>query len=112
MINRYTNRRDNKERFAKCKYDRESLKVQSNLVLTPAQMYGMALQGKPISSFQLPNENFDDGVPLEANEIHVPAYERRGVDVNDLYQRQKDLEEKFKGFRNKRSSKVVKEKTE
>ena len=104
MFNRYQNNRP-RRRFAIANYSRDSIKVQSNLTLTPAQMYGMALQGKPISSFQLPESEFDAGVIDEAENISVPMEERRGIDVNDLWQNQKEIETKFKNYRNKKSTK-------
>lgn len=107
MINRYNNKRSNRERFARCNYVRGSIIVENNVTLSPAQMYGLALQGKPISSFHLPDENFDDGIKAEADEIHVPAHEMRGVDVNDLYQQYKEFHQKVKYGRNKKQRKVV-----
>ncbi len=104
MFNRYKNNRP-RTRFAHANYSKDSIKVQSHLTLTPAQMYGMALQGKPISSFQLPESDFDPGVIDEAENISVPLEEMRGVDVNDLWQNQKDIETKFKIYRNKKNIK-------
>ncbi len=104
MFNRYQNNRP-RTRFAHANYSKDSIKVQSHLTLTPAQMYGMALQGKPISSFQLPESEFDNGVIDEAENIVVPLEEMRGVDVNDLWQNQKDIETKFKNYRYKKSTK-------
>lgn len=108
MLNRYKNVRK-RTRFARADYDKDSLKVQSHLTLTPAQMYGMALQGKPISSFQLPEENFDLGVADEAENIHVPREEKRGVDVNDLWQESQDIETNFKKFRRHKELKTKQE---
>lgn len=104
MFNRYQNNRP-RRRFAHANYSKDSIKVQSHLTLTPAQMYGMALQGKPISTFQLPESEFDNGVIDEAENILVPLEEMRGIDVNDLWQNQKDIETKFKDYRNKKSTK-------
>lgn len=104
MFNRYQNNRPRK-RFAHANYSKDSIKVQSHLTLTPAQMYGMALQGKPISTFQLPESEFDNGVIDEAENISVPMEEKRSVDVNDLWQNQKEIETKFKIYRNKKSIK-------
>lgn len=104
MFDRYKNNRP-RTRFAHANYSIDSIKVQSHLTLTPAQMYGMALQGKPISTFQLPESEFDNGVIDEAENICVPLEEMRGVDVNDLWQNQKDIETKFKNYRNKKSIK-------
>lgn len=100
-MNRYKNI-TKKRRFAVCNNSLDTIKVQSNLTLTPAQMYGFALQGKPISTFQLPAENFDDGLSAEATDIEVPLEEKRGIDVNDLYQNFKDVGTKFKSYRSKK----------
>lgn len=104
MFNRYKNNLP-RTRFAHANYSKDSIKVQSHLTLTPAQMYGMALQGKPISAFQLPESEFDNGVIDEAENIVVPMEEKRGVDVNDLWQNHKDIETKFKNYRNKKNIK-------
>ena len=110
MFNRYQNNRP-RRRFAHANYSKDSIKVQSHLTLTPAQMYGMALQGKPISSFQLPESEFDNGVIDEAENIVVPMEEKRSVDVNDLWQHQKEIETKFKNYRSKRNKeRMTKEK--
>jgi hypothetical protein len=97
-MNRYTNK-TKRRRFAKCFYEQGSEVVKPHLVLTPAQIYGMALQGRPVSNFMLPEHNFDDGVIAEADEITVPLDEKRGVDLNDLFQNHKDLETKSRAYR-------------
>lgn len=104
MVNRFNGKTPNR-RFAKADYSIDSIKVQSGLTLTPAQMYGMMLQGKPISSFQIPEEHFDDGVIDEAENIVLPMEEQRSIDVNDLWQFQKDLEQKSINYRTYRKQK-------
>lgn len=107
-MNRFDNR-TKKRRFAKCFYDRESKKVQPGLSLTPTQIYAMALQGRPISNFALPDNNFDDGLQEMAEYIRVPLDEKRSIDLNDLFQNQKELETKFKNFRKSQKDKKDKQ---
>ncbi len=107
-MNRYTNK-TKRRRFAKCFYEQGSEVVKPYLVLTPTQIYGMALQGRPISNYMLPEHNFDDGVIAEADEIAVPLEEKRGVDLNDLYQHHKELETKVRTYRKTLNRKTFKQ---
>lgn len=82
-----------------CKRLEHEEKVQDGQSVTPAQMYAMAQQGKPISAQQLPNEYFDDGDPYQTYEI--PIDRQRGIDVIDCWNASKDSESRFNEFKKK-----------
>ena len=73
--------------------------VQSGLSLTPAEMYSLASQGKPIASCQVNEEYFNDGNKEPGFE--VPIFKQRGVDVADVWNEEKR--------QNKRISKAYKQ---
>lgn len=100
MINRRKIGNSKRGRYAHCLHQADDVPVINNLALTPAQMYAMSLQGKPISANPLPEEFFVDGYSGEAEDIPViPLDERRGIDVNDVWLAQKDFETKLTKYR-------------
>lgn len=100
MINRRQITNSKRSSYAHCKRIEGDVPVLNNLALTPAQMYAMSLQGKPISANPLPEEFFVDGYPGEAESIpEIPLDERRGIDINDIWSAQKDFEKKVSKFR-------------
>lgn len=82
-----------------CKRLEHEDKVQDGQSITPAQMYSLAQQGKPISAHQLPNEYFDDGDPYQTYEI--PIDRQRGIDVIDCWNASKDSQDKINKFKSK-----------
>lgn len=84
-------------RFSNCKSQPNETKVQSGLALTPAEMYTMAQQGKPISAQILPDDNFDDGEPQCSYDITLDR--QRGIDVNDLWNAEKEINNKFTRYK-------------
>lgn len=86
-------------RLSNCKRLETEEKVQDNQAITPAQMYSLAQQGKPISTHQLPAEYFDDGEPFQSYDL--PIDRQRGIDVIDCWNASKDSESKFNDFKKK-----------
>lgn len=86
-------------RLSKCKRLENEDKVLDGQSITPAQMYSMAQQGKPISAHQLPAEYFDDGQPYQTDEI--PIDRQRGIDVIDCWEASKDSQNKLNEFKKK-----------
>lgn len=106
MINRRKSDTSKRTRYACCCHHQDDVPVINNLALTPAQMYAMSLQGKPIAANLLPEEFFVDGYPGEVEDIPaIPLDERRGIDVNDVWLAQKDFETKLTKFRKHKRSK-------
>lgn len=79
------------------KYQQEETKVRSGLSPTPAQMWDLMKQGKPISSFELDPKLFNDGDPYQTYDI--PLDQQRGIDINDMWNAQQDGKRKFSQFR-------------
>lgn len=63
--------------------------VDPTLAMTPAQMDAMAKKGIPISTANLANQYFD-GNPPDKCSFDIPVGDRRGVDIIDAWQAQKD----------------------
>ena len=72
--------------------------VQSGLSLTPAEMWHMAEQGKPITSGMLSDDYFDDGLPSKDLKFDdgVPLERKRGIDVADVWQQSMSAKKKIK----------------
>lgn len=88
--------------FASCKCELHESKVSSGLALTPAQMWDMAQQGKPISTSMLPDEYFDDGDPYATYDVDLDR--KRGIDVVELWEAEKTAKNKFRQFESKERS--------
>lgn len=88
----------NKSRFKSVIVTNMDEPVQSGLSLTPAEMWSLAQQGKPISAGILSDDYFDDGRPT--NEVKfedgVPLERRRGIDVADVWQQSMSSKKKIK----------------
>ena len=67
--------------------------VEQNLAMTPAQMYSLVQQGRPVSLQQLPLDNFDDGTSDPS--FYVTMDKRRGVDIVDVWNKSQDLKKKY-----------------
>lgn len=93
MIAKHFNRQI---RFAHCNAQKGEELVQSGLAYTPAEMYDLAKQGKPIGSQILPDDNFDDGEPMCKTEVSLDN--QRGIDINQAWEATKDAQSKFKQF--------------
>lgn len=102
MLQKHFNRTP---KFAKCVYGDQDKKVAPNLVNTPSQMYSLAKQGKPVQSLLLPAEQFNDGTPFIKG-FDIPMDRQRSVDVNDMWNAQKDIKSKIHTqYSSKRASK-------
>ena len=83
-------------KFAICKYQAHETKVEKGLSTTPAQMWDLASQGKPIGSYMLSDDLFYDGDPYQTYD--VPLDRQRGIDINDMWNAQENLKKKFHKF--------------
>ena len=86
-------------KFAHCKYQKGEEHVQSGQSITPAQMWELAQQGKPIASHILPDDQFDDGDPYATYDL--PLDRQRGIDVVEMWEASKDIGQKFDNFKKK-----------
>lgn len=66
----------------------EDDKTVPGLAMTPAQMMSLAEKGIPISNQQLNNEYYDGDVNCSD---FVPLDRQRGVDVNEMWNKKKDV---------------------
>ena len=83
------------------KYQKHETKVRSGLSTTPAQMWDLMIQGKPISSFELDPSLFNDGDPYQTYDLSLD--QQRGIDVNDMWNAQQNAKRKFTQFRDHQS---------
>lgn len=86
-------------RLSSCKRLETEDKVLDNQALTPAKMYALAQQGKPISAQQMPSEYFDDGQAYQTYDI--PVDRQRGIDVIQCWEASKDSQNKLNTFKSK-----------
>lgn len=78
-------------------HDEPVVAVVNDLAVTPADMHQMTARGIPISA---QNESlFYDGDTLSSVELDLEY--RRGIDVNDLWDAEKDSRSKILSLRNK-----------
>lgn len=80
-------------RFSVCKTRIYEQHVQNGLSLTPEQMGEMASKGVPISTANL-GVGYQDGV--SKLDFQPPLEYTRGIDMNDLWQANKDVSAKLK----------------
>lgn len=71
--------------------------VKEGMSLTPYQMLTMNLQGIPITANMLPDDMFDDGSSEPADRFTLD--QRRGLDINDLWQQNMSFKSKWKKFK-------------
>ena len=86
-------------RLSICKRLEQEEKVLDNQAITPAQMYSMAQQGKPISAQQMPADYFDDGNPYQTYEL--PVDRQRGIDVIQCWEASKDSQNNLNTYKTK-----------
>lgn len=77
--------------YAICDYNRNN-PVISGLSLTPADVYNLTSQGLPVKTSQQADEYFLDGDTNPS--IDVPLEFSRGVDINTLWETQRDTRKK------------------
>lgn len=87
-------------RLALCKCTSKYMRVKQNQSLSPTEMNSLRLQGKPISSFFMPDEVFNDGT-AETTFDDLLTVEKRGVDIEDIWNEEKDLRKKVSEEHNK-----------
>lgn len=90
MLKRFLNRPYKVCTCGRCK---DQIPVYENQSMTPAQMYEMMLQGKPLSSTFSDPSLFDDGD--KAAGFEVPFQLRRGVEVTDVWEFTQDLKQRI-----------------
>lgn len=86
-----------KYNFCNLRHIEGDIPVKEGMSLTPYQMLAMNQQGIPISANMLPDDMFDDGSPEPAD--HFTLDQRRGVDINDLWQQNMSFKTKWKKFK-------------
>lgn len=91
-------------KFCTCKRSINETPVQPiSVVMTPQQALDMTAEGIPVSAQMANADLFYDG---DDNSDFIPLDRRRGVDIADMYNEQRNIEEKFNnhfnGFRRKR----------
>lgn len=95
-----------KQRFAYCRRTVDDMPVKSGMVLTPSQMMAMAEQGRPIASNFLPDDNFNDGTP-DCSFKDLDFVERRGVDINHVWDLQQSISKKFHKYSKKKAAEAA-----
>lgn len=74
-----------------------------SVLMTPQQALDMTAEGIPVSAQMANADLFYDG---DEHSDFIPLDRRRGVDIADMYNEQRDIEDKFNnhfnGFRKKR----------
>ena len=67
--------------------------VQNNLAITPSEAYELAKNGMAVSTQNLNADNFFDGEP---NPAPLPDYQRRGVDIGDVWEQSRSARKKVR----------------
>lgn len=80
-----------RHKYSTCKRRVGEEIVQNGLALTPSEILKMAENGIPASSAN--NPNLIDGTP--DNNWVVPLEERRGIDMNDLWNERQDIKQRL-----------------
>jgi hypothetical protein len=73
----------------------EDIKVVPDLAITPSQMLKLAEKGLPISNQSLASEYYDGDVNIDWN---VPLDRQRGVDVNEMWNKEQDVKKAMKNM--------------
>lgn len=91
-------RNNKKTKLAFCKRVDTDVPVKSQkLSISPTEAYELSKQGRPISASMLSAEYFNDGAVTHT--FDIPLESQRGIDVNHLWQNEKDLARKSKRFK-------------
>lgn len=91
MIRRYLYNREVRYSAPKRQFDEDV--VQNGLAVTPAEMMQMAEKGIPVSPQNL-GLTYQEGV--SKLDFTPPLEYTRGVDMNDLWEAQRDVKAKFR----------------
>lgn len=84
--------RNLKRNFASPTRREDEMTVQSGLSLTPRDMDKMLQQGQPISTANLPDNQFYDGDTNPS--FDIPMDQRKGIDPADLWEFQRAVYKK------------------
>lgn len=75
--------------------------VQDDLAYTPSQMMQLSERGIAVTTGNLPNDNFFDGVPVGQGSFDLPLDQQKGVDIADCWQASMSIRKKAKsGLKN------------
>lgn len=78
-------------KFAKPRRKKGDAPVQDGLALEPQKMLDATLKGKVINSNLMANAEMEP----TGSGLNVPIELRRGISINDIWQRQQDIAKKY-----------------